>query len=536
MIAREVKAILSAAVLLWAAVVRAEVTAPATVEFMFDPAAPQGVKMTVTGKARYLKSVQRNGGAITNGWWQVVSTTAFGQGSLQFHLDRAQLTGDLALVLRTDWQKDTNIAVQLFDAEGRAIALDLFGEMPHNARAVGTDTFVVPLNRYPDATSVMVRRLSGELRVVGGGIYPVLSEVTAAAETEKALAEKLGVLLSPHHWMFAQTGKEAPAGSEMGVGEVHAVLSLERTNQVGADALHQGGYPAYRPLTNVQLVPPKLSASNTTEAIVNNALRMIALRSGGQPPEPHLDGSDIIASHLLTAKADMGFMSIALSSAEKEKFFRDHGYSIVEFQFARDAIQILVNASNPINSVTVPQLDAIFGKELRAGAPALIENWSELGGSGGQIKAVGGYAHYGTSRVFQQLVLKGGEFRSDLTKSDVVYSHGVEKIVAENSDAIGFATLRPRTPKVRAIAVASNSGQPASLPNADAIYSGKYPLQRMFYSYVAAPSLKEGGSFGQEFANVLLSDIGQTMVARAGSLPLMANEVIAERAKLGLPK
>jgi phosphate transport system substrate-binding protein len=532
-----VKVIISTALLLLGAVFgHAEATPPATVEFMFDPAAPQGVKTVLTGDTGYLKSIHHSGGAISNGWWHVEPTATFGQGTIELEIDRAQLAGDLALVLRADWQKDTNIAVQLFDGQGRAIALDLFGEMRRNARSVGTDTFVVPLNRYPDASSIVIRRLSGDLRLVGGGLYPVLSEVTSSAENEKALAEQLGVIISPHHWMFGVTGSEARNIPDSGVGQVHAILPLERTNQIGASALRQSGYPRYRPLTNGPIVPPKISASNTTEAIINNALRMIALRSGGKEAKAFLTSSDGVAYELLKKQYDLGFMSVPLSSAEKEDFFRDHNYPAVEVAFARDALAILVNSANAVKSITVPQLDAVFGTELRAGAAAVIDDWTQLGGAGSAIQTIGGQLNWGTTRTFQQLVLKGGAFRANMTMSDVVYSNGVEKHVADHSNAIGFATLRARTAKVRAIAVAANSGERAYFPDADAIYGGRYPLQRMFYSYVAAPSLNESGAFQSEMINLLLSDVGQTLVARAGSLPLMAREVVAERAKLGLPQ
>src|SRR3954466_13346315 len=142
---------------------------------MFDPAAPQGVKTIQKDEARYLQSVERTGGAITNQWWRVAPNAAFGEGNLQFRINRAILDGDLALMLRIDWQEDTNIAVQLLDKQGRALALDLFGEMRHNAQAVGTDTFIVPISHYPAAWAVSVRRLSGDLRLLGGGLYPVLS-------------------------------------------------------------------------------------------------------------------------------------------------------------------------------------------------------------------------------------------------------------------------------------------------------------------------------------------------------------------------
>ncbi len=514
----------------------ADTSVPATVEFLFDPGSPQGLKIETSGDASFYKGMKRAGGEITNGWWHVASASTFGQGQLEFSVDRGKLSGDLALVLHADWQKDTDVAIQLLDSQGRALALDLFGETKHNAKLVQTDTFVIPLNRYPDATTIAVRRLSGDLRVVSGALFPVLSEVTSKADNEKALAAQLGLLLSPHHWIFSQTGSEgAGASAESALGNVHTVPVLSQSNAIGAAVLSQPNYPAYRPLTEGNLQPPAIAASNTTDYILRNAFRTIALRSNGVLPKPFMTSSDGVAYYLLKKHNNIGFMSVPLSSAEKEEFFRANGYSIVELPIAHDALEVLVNASNPVKSITVPQLDAVYGTELRAGAPAGIEDWSALGGSGGPINVVGGELNWGTTRTFQQLVLKGGEFRKEMKHSDVIYSDGVEKDVTGNANAIGFATLRPRNASVRAISVAPNSGEPAYRTTAEDIYSGKYPLQRKFYAYVAAPSLKDSGGYSRELMNLILSEVGQTLVARAGSLPLMASEVIAERAKLGLP-
>lgn len=502
---------------------------------MFDPVSPDGVKTIQTGETKYLQGIGRTGGAVTNQWWHVAQTATFGEGNLQFRLDRSALDGDLALVLRIDWREDTNIAVQLLDKQGRAVALDLFGEMRHNARAVGTDTFIVPLSRYPQAATVSVRRLSGDLRLLGGGLYPVLSEVAAKAQTEKALAEQLGMIVSPHHWLFTQGNSEG-SGSAEAVGDVHTVPSLAKINEIGAAALREPGYPVYKPLTTGKLTPPKISASGTTYSMIINALRTMALRVGGSLPEVAMPSSDGVAYDLLHREAQIGFMSVPLSSAEKEKFFHDKGYPIVELRFARDAIEVIVNASNAVDKVTIPQLDAVYGAQLRAGAPSRIVAWTDLGGSDRTIRVFGGYPGYGTSRVFQQIVLKGGPFIDQMTQEGVAASEGVEDGVAQNADAIGFVTLGHRSLKVRGVAVAANSGEQAYRPDADSIYSGKYPLQRMFYAYVAARSLHQGGAFQRELVNLLLSDVGQTLVARAGSLPLLASEVTKERADLDLPR
>ena len=265
-------------------IAQAETPVPATAEFTFDPSAPGQIKTVTSGDASYFKSVQASGGKVVNGWWQVTSTVPFGQGRLQFEIDRTKLAGDLALVVQADWQADTDVAVQLYDAEGRALALDLFGETRRNARTVGTDTFIIPLDRYPAATSIMIRRLSGDLRIMGCGLFPVLSELTAKADNEAALAAQLGVILSPQHWTFTAASREfSGATGENPLGKVHTLPALEQSNAIGPAVLKEPNYPAYRPLTDGLLVPPKISASSTTSPIIVNALRTIALRSGGTP-------------------------------------------------------------------------------------------------------------------------------------------------------------------------------------------------------------------------------------------------------------
>ena len=146
-----------------------------------------------------------------------------------------------------------------------------------------------------------------------------------------------------------------------------------------------------------------------------------------------MTSSDGVYENLLKNECALGFMSLPMSSAEKENFFRTHGYPIVELRFAHDALEILVNARNPIRAITVPQLDAVYGRELRAGAPAAITAWSALGGGAQAIKVYSGQLNWGTTRTFQQLVLKGGEFRKDMVLRDVVYSEGIEKEVTERS-------------------------------------------------------------------------------------------------------
>ena len=125
---------------------------------------------------------------------------------------------------------------------------------------------------------------------------------------KKRSLRSLGVILSPEHWIFARGGKEIPSGSgNASVGDVHTIPPLGQSNAIGAAILKQPNYPAYQPITTGQLVPLKIQASNTTEVIINNALRLIALRSGDKPPEVGGPSSAGMAHMLLNRKLSDGF-------------------------------------------------------------------------------------------------------------------------------------------------------------------------------------------------------------------------------------
>ncbi len=513
-----------------------------TVGFAFQASAPEGIQVISTGEPIFFDSVHRRGGTVgtgSDGTWRVASDAPFGEGALDFALDRTRLSGDLALVLRADWDPTSDVAVQLFDASDHALALDLFGNPAQNGVAVGTDTFIVPLSRYPLATRITVRRLSGPLTVHAAGLFPVLSEMPTPLKTQRAIARQLGLVFLPGD--ADQKRKTDAAGkrteSPEGIfGTVHTTPALEHTNQIAADALAQTGYPAFRRTSEGALQSEAMAASGSTSEFVKAAMRSLAIESRSVLNPPFFTSSDGVAACLLSGEYCFGVMSVPLTSAEKERFFARNGFPVLEFEVAHDAIEVLVNSANPLREITIPQLDAIYSDAPRAGASQPMRTWNELSVGAGTIHAYGGALSWGTARSFQEMVLKGGAFRSDVTATDVVFRRGVEARVAADSAAIGYATLRPRQADVRALAVAPNSGEKAWPVDAPSVYSGHYPLQRKMYGYVARKTLDDATPLERELVNLLLSGTGQTMVATSGSLPLSASETAAGRSALALPR
>ena len=520
---------------------------PEVAEISFDTEEGGRAVGTTAGnqKADFITTMGLNGGSVISAemgfQWTIADSANYGVGSLRIGLDRSKVSGDLALVVDASLAETSSVAIQLHDTSGDALAIDLFGEIKFNADAVRTNTFIVPLRRYPDAASITFRRLSGSVAINRILLFPVLGEIQTSRETEQTLALKLGETLSEHH----KFGKNADLPA-LEPGILHLVPALEKINSVGAEALSAIGFPKYSRIATGPLPVEKISASGTTYDFAHLAGRFLSINGDQKTYDIFFTSSNGVFWYFLNEddsprNQQFGLASMPMSTEERAKFEKKSGFPILEIPIARSAIEVLVNSENPLSELTIPQLDAAFGKELRAGASARAITWQDFQVKSPElrdkaIKTVGGDPSWGTGKTFQQLVLKGGAWRDDIdVPHDVVHHQGVESVVGQNPAGIGYVALHPLRGDSKSLAISRGLGEPAYRATTANIYSGQYPLQRKLYALVAAPSLMKASPSVIEMVNLLLSDVGQTMIARSNSLPLPALEIIGLRTKLGLP-
>lgn len=314
--------------------------------------------------------------------------------------------------------------------------------------------------------------------------------------------------------------------------------SLAQSNPLGHQTLSAPDYlhfvPCPEPLTG-SFVP---AYSGTSELFLQGVREKLAQIHPGVAwsRESQFTCSEGVLELLLDGSANLGISSIPMTSAQREDFTRRFGYPVLEARIALDAVQILVHPDNPIESLTVPQLDAIYGTELRAGALKPIRTWDEAGaagwGAGKPIRAWAGCLWYGTSKFFQEAVLEGGPWRKDLQILNEVQIP--EPDVARDSQAIAFSNYRPRDGGVKVLPIARQTDEPAYPPLPAHIYGEEYPLTRFFYVYANAPEAGDLPPATREFLNYLLSYEGQTEIARTGSLPLDRTMLLRARKRLGL--
>jgi phosphate transport system substrate-binding protein len=205
------------------------------------------------------------------------------------------------------------------------------------------------------------------------------------------------------------------------------------------------------------------------------------------------------------------------------------------------AIVFYVNQANPINRLTLAQLDAILSSARKRGYKEDITTWGQLGATGEfakapihiySIKRPNGIPHYVELRVSL-----GGEFRD--TTRELVSDSGtrvldkVAQSVADDPYGIGYGSLVHMKPNTRALALAEKEGGPYYDPTFENVLSRRYPLSRPIYIYLnRAPAQPLDPTIG-EFLKYVLSKQGQEAVVRDGiMLPLSAEAARRELSKL----
>jgi len=158
----------------------------------------------------YLIGIEENGGYFNAAEksWSVSSRAEFGVGWLALQLDPSKLASDLALVVLVNSYDDTDLAIQLYNDRGEVVAVDLFANIVESIKVAETDVCIIPLNKYPDASSIVIRRIGGRVEITGCILFPVIGEVQNSREEQLALIEQLGDRPSSSYYNFLHSSKQ----------------------------------------------------------------------------------------------------------------------------------------------------------------------------------------------------------------------------------------------------------------------------------------------------------------------------------------
>lgn len=240
-------------------------------------------------------------------------------------------------------------------------------------------------------------------------------------------------------------------------------------------------------------------------------------------------GSSTAPPALTEGTSNFGPMSRQMKDKEIEAFETRYGYKPTAIRVAIDALAVYVNKDNPLRSLSIPQVDAIFSITRRCGEPQDISNWGQLGMSGQwadrPIQLYGRNSVSGTYGYFKQVALCKGDYKN--TVNEQPGSASVVQSVASSLNGIGYSGMGYVTSDVKALALSETDGGEGIPATAANVANGDYPLSRYLYIYVNKKPGEPLPPLEREFIRLVLSEQGQEIVNKDGYIPV--SERIASR-------
>jgi phosphate transport system substrate-binding protein len=245
-------------------------------------------------------------------------------------------------------------------------------------------------------------------------------------------------------------------------------------------------------------------------------------------------GSSTAPPALIEGTAQMGPMSRAMKQEEIDHFQSKFGYSPTRIRVAIDALAVFVHKDNPIEGMTLQELDSVYSSTLKRGGQN-ITTWGGLGLPGDwanrPISLYGRNSASGTYGFFKDVALDGGDFKNRVKEQPG--SSSVVQGIASDLYAIGYSGIGYQTSGVKALPIGYEPGN-AAAPTLDNCLTGDYPLARFLYIYVNKKPNQPLDKTTLEFIKYVLSRQGQTAVSRDGYYPVP--EVVATEEITNLSK
>ncbi len=233
-------------------------------------------------------------------------------------------------------------------------------------------------------------------------------------------------------------------------------------------------------------------------------------------------GSSTAPPALTEGTSNLGPMSRKMKDKELASFEKKFGYKPTAIPVAIDALAVYVHKDNPIQGMSIAQVDAIFSNTRKCGGDDDLSAWGDLGLQGNWVKRdiqlFGRNSVSGTYGYFKKKGLCKGDFKS--TVNEQPGSASVVQSVSSSLNGIGFSGIGYKTSGVKAVPLSKKmDGEKIAATSENAI-SGDYPLARFLYVYVNKAPGKPLSPLESEFIRMVLSTQGQKVVVKDGYIPL----------------
>jgi phosphate transport system substrate-binding protein len=231
-------------------------------------------------------------------------------------------------------------------------------------------------------------------------------------------------------------------------------------------------------------------------------------------------GSGVGIASLIEGNCDMANASRTMEEKERAQTEAKRGAKPEQFVVGYDALAIYVHKRNPLDSISLEELAAIYGE----GWDQPITRWSELGVSKAAlgtdvVTRISRQNSSGTYAYFCEAVLgRGKDMR--LGSINQSGSKDVVALVSRTPSAIGYSGMGYATPEIKMLKVSRRRGEPGVAPTTENVRNHTYPITRPLLIYTVG---KPSGRL-KDYLDWILAKEGQEVVLDLGYVPLDTHE------------
>lgn len=209
------------------------------------------------------------------------------------------------------------------------------------------------------------------------------------------------------------------------------------------------------------------------------------------------EGSSTGVASVIDGTSEIGMSSRDVKEKEVAQAL-SNGIEINKITVAKDGIALIVNEANPMDTITLEEVELIFSGDA--------VDWSAIGAQTGSISAYTRNTSSGTYAVFQEMAMNSRDYGSETQK--MAGNEQIASEVAKNLNGIGYVGLAYiNTPGIKVLPV--DGAQPAD---------EDYPVARPLY-YLTNKG-KPLSPLAQQFIDFSLSAEGQEIVENVHFLPV----------------
>ncbi|MEO5721301.1 MAG: phosphate ABC transporter substrate-binding protein [Chthoniobacterales bacterium] len=253
--------------------------------------------------------------------------------------------------------------------------------------------------------------------------------------------------------------------------------------------------------TNAQADRLVIKGSDTLGAkLVPQLAEQFKAQNPGHTFDIAAEGSTTGIAAIIDGTAQIGMASRRAKPAETAAA-SSKGVNMKPTIVAYDGIAVIINAANPIKSLTKKQVEQIFTGE--------VTDWSAVGGSGGKISIYTRNTSSGTYSDFKELAMKKRDYAGSSQK--MAGNEQIASEVGKNPNGIGYVGLAyDKAPGVKALPIDGTA------PSVASVQSKSYPYARPTFYYTNG----EPSGVAKQFVDFTLSGAGQKVVSQVGFVPI----------------